>query len=42
MMVMMILILSIMVIGFSGAVVIHLYGYLFGMLLALGFYPKHR
>lgn len=42
MMLVMIVLLSIMVIGFSGSVVIHLYGYLFGMLLALAFYPKHR
>lgn len=42
MMIVMILFLSIMAIGFSGSVVIHLYGYLFGMILALGFYPKHR
>lgn len=41
MMLILVVLLSFMAIGFSGSVVIHLYGYLFGMIIGLGFYPKH-
>lgn len=41
MMAVMLIFLSVMVIGFGKSVLIHLFGYLFGMLLSVGFYPKH-
>ena len=41
MIVVMMVILSIMVIGFGPALLIHLYGYVIGILLGVAFLPKH-
>ena len=40
MLIFMMIILTIVVIGFGSSLLIHLYGFLFGLLLGFGFYPR--
>lgn len=39
--VLMIAMLSMAIIGSGASVIVHIYGYVFGMIIGLGFYPKH-
>lgn len=40
--VIMIAMLSLAIIGSGASVLVHIYGYVFGMVIGLGFYPKHQ
>lgn len=39
--VLMIAMLIMAIIGSGASVIVHIYGYVFGMIIGLGFYPKH-